>query len=44
MALSRRWTDLGIPVAILPMLVSMSAPLARGQEVEEPRTRPTSTR
>ena len=32
MALARRWLALGIPVAVLMVLVSMSAPLARGQE------------
>lgn len=32
MAHARRWLALGIPVAVLMVLVSMSAPLARGQE------------
>ena len=36
MALARRWKNLGIPVAILTVLVSMSAPLARGQEADAP--------
>src|SRR5918998_5746354 len=35
MARARQWSALGIPVAILMVLVSMSAPLARGQEAED---------
>jgi plastocyanin len=35
MARARRWPALGIPVAVLMVLVSMSAPLARGQEAED---------
>ena len=35
MARARRWSALGIPVAILMVLVSMSAPLARGQEAAD---------
>jgi plastocyanin len=35
MARARRWAALGIPVAVLVVLVSMSAPLARGQEAED---------
>jgi plastocyanin len=35
MARSRRWSALGIPVAVLLMLVSMSAPPAWGQEAED---------
>lgn len=36
MARARRWMNLGIPVALLMVLVSMSAPLARGQEADAP--------
>ena len=36
MARARRWMNLGVPVAILMVLVSMSAPLARGQEADAP--------
>src|ERR687898_725490 len=36
MARARRWSALGIPVAVLMVLVSMSAPLARGQEEDAP--------
>src|ERR671916_3135660 len=35
MARARRWSALGIPVAILMVLVSMRAPLARGQEAAD---------
>src|SRR5918998_4784569 len=35
MARARRWSALGLPVAILMVLVSMSAPLARGQEAAD---------
>jgi plastocyanin len=35
MARARRWPALGIPVAALMVLVSISAPLARGQEAED---------
>lgn len=36
MSRARRWVNLGIPVAILMVLVSVSAPLARGQETDAP--------
>ncbi|HEX2280389.1 MAG TPA: hypothetical protein VHG52_01380, partial [Thermomicrobiales bacterium] len=35
MTRARRWSALGIPVAILVVLLSMSVPLARGQEAED---------
>jgi hypothetical protein len=32
---ARRWSTLGIPVAVLTVLLAMSAPLARGQGAED---------
>ena len=36
MAFSRRWMALMTPVAVLMVVISMSAPLARGQEADAP--------
>jgi plastocyanin len=36
MAHARRWVALGVPVAVLVVLMAMSAPLARGQEADAP--------
>jgi plastocyanin len=35
MTRARRWSTLGIPVAVLAVFLAMSAPLARGQEAED---------
>ena len=36
MAFARRWIALVAPVAVLMVVISMAAPLARGQEADAP--------